>query len=228
MPRLIALGHELWCATHNFKVNSIPVSTRMTVIRLESGKLWLHSPIPVDEALCSELAALGEVSAIVAPNKLHHLFLSACAADYPSATVYGAPGLPNKRPDLPAMSELRHKPMPEWDSQLEQVFVEGIPFANETIWFHPLSATLIVTDLVQCYEGDLAWQAWIYAWLTGVRKQLNVPYTVRALVRDREAVQLSVARILEWPFQRILMAHNTVIEVDAQAQMRRALAPLLD
>ncbi|TXI64949.1 MAG: DUF4336 domain-containing protein [Limnohabitans sp.] len=227
MSRLIPLGPEIWSITWSFKINTIPVSTRMTVVRLESKKLWLHSPIPLDAGLRAELLALGEVSAIVAPNKVHHLFLASCAAAFPNAVVYGAPGLIEKLPELPIQCALTHRPPLDWEAQLDQVFIEGIPFANETLWFHRLSNTLIVTDLVQFWSGDLAWQARLYAQLTGVRKRVNIPYTVRCLVRDRKAVRRSVERILEWPFQRIVMAHNAVIESDAQAQMHQALASFL-
>jgi hypothetical protein len=226
MPRLIALGPEIWSATHNFKVGLMPLSTRMTVVRLGENHLWLHSPIPLDKDLLTELAALGEVRAVVAPNKVHHLFLAPCAAAFPNATLYGAPGLAKKCPKLPPMRELSGRAFSDWQGQLDEIFIEGIPFANETVWFHHLSATLIVTDLVQFWDGELAWSAKLYAHLTGVRTQLNVPYTVRALVRDRDGVRRCAARILEWPIQRIVMAHKAVIEVDAHARMRHALAPL--
>lgn len=228
MPRLIALGPEIWCATHNFKVGLMPVSTRMTVVRLGENHLWLHSPIPLDQDLLTELAALGEVRAVVAPNKVHHLFLAPCAAAFPHATLYGAPGLAKKCPQLPPMRELTGRAFSDWQSQLDEILIEGIPFANETVWFHRASATLIVTDLVQFCDGELAWSAKLYAHLTGVRTELNVPYTVRALVRDRDAVRRCAARILAWPIQRIVMAHNAVIEVDAHARMRHALAPLIN
>lgn len=227
MPRLTPLGPELWHVTHHFKVGWMPVSTRMTVVRLTDRSLWLHSPIPLDQDLLCELAALGEVRAIVAPNKTHHLFLSACAATFPNATVHGAPGLADKRPDLSLQHETTCPPE-NWGMHFDQVFIEGIPFANETVWFHRASATLIVTDLVQCWDGALPWSAHVYARLTGVRGVLAMPLTVRALVRDRAAFQRCAERILVLPFERIVMAHNTVIEANAHAQMRHALRAFLN
>ncbi len=227
MSHLIALAPEIWHATHNFTVNLMPVTSRMTVVRLAGNGLWLHSPIPLDKRLLSELAALGEVRAIVAPNKAHHLFLTPCAAAFPNAVVYGAPGLAKKRPELPSLLELPPTIVSDWAEQLDQIFVEGIPLMNECVWFHRASATLIATDLVQFWDGELAWSAKLYARLTGVRAALAVPYTVRALVRDRAAARRSAERILKWPIQRIVMAHNAVIDIEAHAQIRQALAPLL-
>ena len=47
-------------------VFSLPFTTRMTVIRLPDGGLWLHSPTPLDDGLRAAIDALGPVAHIVA------------------------------------------------------------------------------------------------------------------------------------------------------------------
>ncbi|RMF38562.1 MAG: DUF4336 domain-containing protein, partial [Alphaproteobacteria bacterium] len=42
-------------------VASLPFPTRMTVIRLSAGGLWLHSPTELTEPLREAMAALGPV-----------------------------------------------------------------------------------------------------------------------------------------------------------------------
>ena len=81
-----------------------------------------------------------------------------------------------------------------------------------------------MTDLLQWMAGDLAWSTRVYATLTGVRRQLAVPLTVRALVRDRRAAARSAERVLRWPFERVVRANNQVVDTDAYAQVTRALA----
>ena len=227
MPRLLRLADDLWHATHAFKVNGVSNSSRMTVVRLQGGGLWLHSPIPIDDTLRAELDALGPVQFIVAPNKLHHLFMASCAAAFPAATLHGAPGLAAKRPDIASLRELDRAVLPPWQPNLDQLAFDGIPFANETVWFHAPSSTLVVTDLVQFWDGPLPWSARLYAALTGVRGELAVARTVRALVCDRAAAARSAERILQWPTRRIVMAHNAIIETDAHARLARAFAPFL-
>ncbi len=218
------LDDNLWCATHHFTALGLPVSTRMTVVRLPGGDLWLHSPIPIGPALREQLEALGRVAFVIAPSKTHHLFVGPCVAAFPEATAFGAPGLREKRPALGFLRDLPEGAAAPWQSDLEHLVFGGIPFANETVWFHRPSATLIVTDLVQWWRGDLPWQARAYASLTSVRRRLAVPRTVRSLVRAPAAARASAARILKWDFKRIVMAHNTVVEVDAKADMQRATA----
>lgn len=220
---LTALAPNLWYATHAFKVNGLPLTTRMTVVRLQRGQLWLHSPVPIAPKLKVALDALGDVTHIVAPSKAHHLFAGDCAAMFPHAQLWGAPGLRAKRPDLATLQDLPAPDTGPWCPELDHLLFEGIPLANETDWFHAPSGTLILTDLCQWMQGDLPLATVLYAKLTGVRAGLNVPHTVRLLVRDKAAARASAAQLLRWPIRRVVVAHNAVIETDAHAQLARAL-----
>lgn len=221
---LEAIAANIWHVKHPFKIAGADVSTRMTVVRLADGTLWLHSPVPLSAALRQQIDALGEVAYIVAPNKLHHLYLSACAAAYPKAQLFGARGLAKKRPDVGGLRTLGAVSEPGWQHDLEQLQVLGLPISNEVLWFHRASRTLIMTDLCQLWEGDLTFAAALYARLTRVRKRLAVPYSLRMVVKDRAAMAETARQILQWPFERVVMAHNTIVERDAHGAMTRALA----
>ena len=223
---LEAIGPEIWHVTHHFKVAGMPLSSRMTVVRLQGERLWLHSPVPLSEELKAQLKQLGQVAYIVAPNKKHHLFAGPCASAYPDALLYGAPGLEQKRPDLPNMLTLPPEIAPAWQPELDQVFIAGLPFGNETVWFHFPSKTLIVTDLVQWWQGDLPAAARLYGWLTGVRKQLAIPYPIRCLIKDKAATAASARQIMRWPIERVVYTHNGIIEHDARAALQAAFACL--
>lgn len=218
------LADGLWHVQHAFKVNGLPLTTRMTLARLPCGGLWLHSPVPLGPALRAAVQALGPVRHIVAPSKTHHLFLTDCAQAFPDAALFGAPGLPQKRPDVAGLRELPMGADAPWSDELACLLFEGIPYANETVWLHHRSRTLIVTDLLQWWQGDMALSARFYARVTGVRRGLAVPKTVRLLVRDREAARRSAKRILDWPFERVVTAHNAVIDAGARQQVERALS----
>src|SRR3954468_1465445 len=53
----------------------IPFSTRMSVIRLHSGMLFVHSPTNLVASLKAEIEGLGPPRFIVAPNRLHYWWL---------------------------------------------------------------------------------------------------------------------------------------------------------
>ncbi len=218
------IAPDLWHLPHSFVTNGLRIATRMTVVRFRDGSLWLHSPVPLDSAVRTQLAELGTVRYIVAPNKMHHLFAGPCAAAFPDAKLYGAPGLAAKRPGLRNLHELGTAVEPEWRDELEQIFFEGIPAGNESVWLHKASGTLILTDLCQWWPGEQAFATRLYASLTGVRERLAVPRTIRLLVKDRAAARASAQRILAWPFTRVVMAHTEIVEHDAHRAMEAALA----
>jgi hypothetical protein len=220
---LESLAPDIWHTQYHFLAHGVPLATRMTVVRLHDGALWLHSPIPLSGALRAQLDALGTVRYIVAPNKVHHLYAAAAAATYPEAQLYGPPGLRRKRRDLQSLLVLPRNVLPEWANDLDQVFFDGFPLGEETVWFHRSSRTLIVTDLCQWWQGKLPFASRAYARLTGVRERLAVPRTVRWLVTNRKAARASAALILQWPIERLVVAHNCVIERDALAEVSHAL-----
>ena len=78
------------------------------------------------------------------------------------------------------MRTLTPEAQPEWAAEIDQVFAEGFPFANETVFYHKASRTVIMTDLCQWWTGDLNLPAKLYAGVTGVRARLGVPRTIRA------------------------------------------------
>ena len=76
---LCAIDRDLWTADGpdvRF-LGLFPYPTRMAVIRLRNGDLWIWSPIALDDALAQDVAALGPGRHLVSPNKLHHLSLGA-------------------------------------------------------------------------------------------------------------------------------------------------------
>jgi hypothetical protein len=50
----------------------LPFTTRMTVVKLKNGDLFLHSPIAFDAALAETLQSLGTVQHLVSPNQFHY------------------------------------------------------------------------------------------------------------------------------------------------------------
>ncbi|QTD44425.1 DUF4336 domain-containing protein [Ottowia testudinis] len=226
LPRLIPLADGLACVQHPMKVNGVPVTTRMTVIRLTDGSLWVHSPVPLDGQTRAELDRMGPVRHVVAPSLMHHLFVNDFARNYPNAAIHGAPGLSAKRPDPVGLKLLDKAPGP-WSPELQFILFGGIPLANETVWFHAPTATLILTDLCQCWQGPMPWAARWWSTLTQTRDRFDMPLHVRWLVRDKAAARASANAILRWPFERVIMGHTAVITHDAQAQVRHALRHVL-
>ena len=226
MSRLQAVADELWVVGAELRVGGMPLEIRMTVVRRPSGGLILHSPIEIDDSLADELAALGPVSDLVAPNRLHHTFVFGAERRYPDATTWAAPGLPDKRRDLLFDAVLGDDTPPGLADTLETLLFAGAPIASEVVCFHPRSRTLIVTDLVFNIQRTGSRLSAAYLRASGAWQQVAQTPLVRALVRDRPAARHSLERMFAWDFDRLIMAHGDIVERDAKRQLARALAKL--
>ena len=77
------LGPDLWVADGGIvSFFGFDYPTRMVVVRLGDGGLWVWSPIAPSRELEDAVRALGPVRHLVSPNKLHHLFLGAWKAKF--------------------------------------------------------------------------------------------------------------------------------------------------
>ncbi|MFI5314956.1 MAG: DUF4336 domain-containing protein [Myxococcota bacterium] len=224
---LQSLGPNLWVADRRFRSGPFEFGVRMTVIRLRDGGLFLHSPVRLDRELRAEIDALGEVRAVVTPNRHHHLFAADYPAGYPNARLFAAPGLPVKRPDLKFAEELGDTAPSLWRSEIEQHVFRGAPFLGEVVFFHPSSRTAVFTDLVfnipKGSGGNRASR--IFFSLIGADGHVGPHRLVRYLfIRDRAAARESVERILRWDFERVIVTHGEVIERGGRDAVRDAFA----
>jgi len=96
MAQLRSIATDLWVIDHPLRVGGLQLGTRTTVVRLTNGGLWVHSPGPLQPDPINELATLGPVRALVAPNAMHHMYLTQNVQTFPQATLYVSPALPTK------------------------------------------------------------------------------------------------------------------------------------
>jgi hypothetical protein len=150
------LDENLWVAEQPLNYLGLAVGTRMTVIRLADGALWVHSPLRLTEPLRLAVEALGPVCFLVAPNKYHHLFIGEWMAAYPQARAFAAPGLSDKRKDLSFHGVLSEQVSAEWAGQIHVLPWRGAPMLGEVVFFHPPSRTLIVSDCLHNVGPDAA------------------------------------------------------------------------
>ncbi len=228
MAMLQQLHADLWIADSPLRFLGFEVGARMTIVRLSGSKLLLHSPIEATPELVREVRALGTVAYIIAPNRLHHLFVGEWQLIFPEASTFVAPGLDTKRDDLVITGVLDDEPEPGWQGVIDQVLVVGFPFASETVFFHRPSATLIVTDLAFNVGASSPPLTRLAFRLGGTYGRLSPTLLERILVRDRVAFRQSLKRILEWPFERIVVAHGEVSEKGGRDELVRGYAWLLE
>ena len=222
MSLTCAVSNSVWHARQPLKFGPISITTRMTVVRLRDGSLWVHSPISPTPDLIDGLKSLGAVRYVVAPNKSHHLFFLAFLDAHPDAQGFISAGLELKRPDL---SRFQHIPRDApWTSEIQGFFIEGLPILNETVWFHVDSGTLILTDLLFCFAESNRGIAALVSKLLGVYGKLGMSRTMKLAVKDKRALASSVLPLLSLPVQRVVVAHDQIVEEQPQQELKEAFA----
>ena len=169
------VGEGLWVVDGpvvrmSYLGGSIPFPTRMAVVRLARGGLFLWSPTTPTEGLRAQIDALGPVRHLVSPNKLHYAHIPAWKRTYPGATAWASPGLRERAAsqgvDAPFDSDLGEEPDPAWRRELDQLIFRGSRFLEEVVFFHRKTRTVILADLVENFEprklGGVAggWPVW--------------------------------------------------------------------
>lgn len=211
-----------------------PFPTRMTVIRLASGDLFIHSPTPLTPSLREEVERAGKVRFIVGPNRIHYWWIPEWKAAFLGADVYLAPRIKEQAKGRIAFDTLsldRASGYP-WDAEIATLPIVG-GFMTEIEFFHRLSRTLILTDLIENFEPEKIGRGflWLLMWIGGVTpphgglpRDLRLTFTWRHKRELRAAVQT----MLGWNPGRILIAHGKWHERDGTAELRQAFGWLLN
>ena len=222
------IDDELW--VHEHPVLGIEDGLRMTIVRLGDGELWVHSPLPLAAALRVEVEALGSVRYLVSPNNHHHKWLRLWHEAYPTAQLHVSRGVPRKEVWLERYTTLDATPADRWGAALRHELVAGAPFFSETAFLHVASASLIVTDLVQNHtpsgvQPAGARVARALFGMLGFRGVCTAPPLALPWVRkDSEAFRASLAKVLAWRFERIVVCHGAIVEQGGHEIFQRLCA----
>lgn len=219
-------GDGIWIADSagTVEVAGFRFPTRMAIMRLADGGLFIWSPIALTGDLRAEVDALGPVRHIVAPNSLHHLSLAEWREAFPGAKLHAPPGLRDKRKDIAFDADLGPAPDPDWAGEIDQVAVPGNAITTEIVFFHGRSGTVLFTDLIQHFPAG-----WFSGWRAIVAKldlmsapEPSVPRKFRLAFTGRRAAREALTRILAWPAEKLLMAHGAPVTTDGKTVIARA------
>ncbi|TNF24625.1 MAG: hypothetical protein EP329_24580 [Deltaproteobacteria bacterium] len=214
---------QVWSVAHTTRgPGGLHFPGKMVVVRLPSGGLWLHSPVPIDDALAAELAALGPVEHLVAPNTFHHLYLAAAKARYPEATTSGPALLRAKRPDLPLDRDLEDGA--PWDDAIAVELVAAGPKMAEAVFLHRPTGTVVACDLAFNLTAVDGWWTRTALRLVGAFGGLRQSRLWRRFTTDRETARAAAERILAWDFERVVVSHGELVgPPDARERLSNAL-----
>ena len=220
------LPDQVWLKEYPIHYAGCDFNARMAVIRMTDTKLLIHSPCAIDHETKEAISALGEVAYIVAPGTYHHLHVPSAQAAFPDAETYICPGIERKRPELDFDWFLGDRPPEAWAGVLDQVLVRGNKHIWEVAFYHRQSRTLLLVDLIENFTDKTPNVNWVLSlWWKVVFRMWNNPKPAPEYQlgwKDRAAARRSLRKILEWDFDRIILSHGDLIEVNAKERAKEA------
>lgn len=203
----VVVPDAIWVSERPVWFGGVCLRSRTTVVRLAGDALWVHSPCAPSDDVCAALDALGEVRWIVVPNRFHHLQTPATAARYRNAQVVGPRSVEARNAQVGLSMALDDPAYRLATPELVPIQLAGVPFLDETVFFHQASGSLIAADLLMsaCARDHWTWR--IAARIWGRYEKVATPPDVRMHTRASAVVAESIAQMSALPVQRILVAH---------------------
>ncbi|MEO6798565.1 MAG: DUF4336 domain-containing protein [Rhodanobacter sp.] len=208
---LIPFGQDIYYADGpTVSFFGFPYPTRMAVVRLSTGMVWVWSPITLTEELANAVASVGPVGYIVSPNKLHHLALPEWRNRWPGARLYAPPGLARKKKDIHFNTELGDEPDHGWMADIDQVVFRGSFAMEEVVFFHRASRTALFGDLIQRFPEatTTGWKGMLMRLDGLVGQHGSTPREWRLSFLSRQKARAARRKVIDWKPQRLLIAHG--------------------
>jgi hypothetical protein len=190
----------------------IPFPTRMIVVKLSDGSLWINSPVDATRDEAAQVDDIGSVAHLVSPTPLHDSRLKQWAEFFPRARVWKARALGDKPPAA-------------WTPAIDQLLFRRSIVLSETEFFHKPSRTLIMGDFIQNYGFERGRPL-----LNALKRLAGVlgggsPRDLRFSFvgkRRRRLGEESLRRLLSWDFDKIVIAHGDLTVNDARELVERS------
>lgn len=215
-----ALAENLWLLSYPLKMLGADLRRNVTVIRLRSGQLIVHSTAPFTREDVATIRSLGEPAWLLDGVLRHDTFAKEGRAAFPSIPYLAPPGFSESadvltEPIVPAPAE--------WAGEVVAIEIGGAPDARDTALLHIPSRTLILTELLFNFGDEPVWTELILRVAVGSQHHPGMARPYKAGIKDETAFKDSIKTILSWNFDRVVVGHGDVIERDGKAKLRAAL-----
>jgi len=222
-----AFGKDVWIIDGpTVRDMGVMFTTRMTIIRLSDGAIWVNSPVTAPFDTLKRITELGPVRYLVAGTPRHAWRLAAWHTLFPEAELWAARTTPLtlKKGHPPLTGILGDEPPQAWKNDFDQLAFKGNPLIEEVFFFHRRSRTVILDDLIQIHPmvkgkpfRNALWK------LAGVASPHGgVGLDIRLSFTNRNRARRSFEKLLSWDFDKLIIAHGACIDSDAKPFVKHA------
>lgn len=195
-------------------------TTRMVVVKLSDGSLWIDSPVPLAFDTLQRISELGPMRFLLAATPRHVWRLAAWHTLFPDAQLWAPRPTPftSQKPGLPFTGILTDEPQPAWANDFDQLAFKGNHLIEEVFFLHKKSGTVILDDLIQIHPSvkDKPIRN-VLCKLEGVASPNGgVPLDIRLSFTNRNLARRSLEKLLSWDFEKLIIAHGVCVAKGAK------------
>ena len=225
--KLVEVDDNLLTVVGRLQMPLAEIPRRMTVVRLEDGRLVIYSAISLDEIEMAALEDYGDPAFLVVPGDHHRLDARAWKTRYPGLVVVAPAGA------RAAVEEAVHvdTTAPSFDDpDVQWLAVPGTQEHEAALVVRTRGGTTIVlNDLVANIRNATGFSGWLLKVMGFAGDEPHIPAVRKlAMVKDAEALR---RQLLDWAeiadLRRILVSHGDPID-DVPAAVLRDLAAELE
>jgi hypothetical protein len=215
------LAENLWTLSYSLRFFGGEFGRKVTIVRLRSGKLVIHSTGPFTPEDVATVLRLGEPGWLLEAMFQHDTFSLQGHQAFPKIPFLGPDGFGNVV-GFPTQALI---PAPEeWADELKVLRIEGSPSMQEHVVLHTPSRTLIVADLLFNFGPHTsAWTRFLVLVGVGLKHHPGMSRRFRLAITDKTAFQQSVETLSKWDFNRIIVGHGEIIETDGKRLLIEAV-----
>lgn len=196
----------------------IDFGRNVTLLRLRDGRLVIHSTAPFSPQDVAAIRGFGEPAWLLDATRMHDTFAREARLALPTIP-YLAPGSLKGIPTVPLLP-----PPFDWKGEIEVLKIDGLRKIDEHVLFHRASRTLVLGDVLFHFSPETrGWPRFFVRHLMRLPRLIGISAFFRLMIRDKEAFRRSISRVLDWDFERMIVAHRAVIETDGRRYLRDAL-----
>jgi hypothetical protein len=215
------LAQNLWVMPYSLRLLGADFDRVVTVVRLHSGELVIHSTGPFTPEDVAAIQRLGNPGWLLEAMIWHDTFARQGRQAFPNIPFLAPEGFS----ELVGFPTEPLVPVPAaWGNELEVLRLEGIPRFQEHVVFHRPSGTLIVADVLFNFGPETSpWTRFLALCAVGSKHHPGMSRPFRMLIKDKAAFQRSMETLMRWEFDRIVVGHRDIVESDGKRQLSGAL-----
>lgn len=205
---------------------NMPLRRVMSVVRLDDGRLVIHSAVALEEAAMAELEAWGRPAILLVPNPWHRLDAPAYKARYPELKVYCPAGARHRVAQVVPV-EGTYDELPPI-APIVVRYLDGV--ARREGYLEVPSrdgVTLIFNDAVFNQSHLPGMFGRIYRWIGSSGGPRVPPLVKLAMVKDKRALKAQLEKLAETPaLRRVVIMHGARIDAEPGRFLRDVAATL--